>query len=59
MSMGSVDQVLDREDDELSDFPSWQDEDLFARDFEGRLIRMDKATAADLEEKYQGHHRRS
>ena len=31
-------------------FPSWQDEDLVARDFEGRLIRMDKATAADLEE---------
>ena len=31
-------------------FPAWEEEDLFARDFEGRLIRMDKATAADLEE---------
>jgi CRP-like cAMP-binding protein/Fe-S-cluster-containing dehydrogenase component len=27
----------------------WDDEGLFARDFDGRLIRMDKATADDLE----------
>jgi CRP-like cAMP-binding protein/Fe-S-cluster-containing hydrogenase component 2 len=48
--MGSVDQTLTLADDEFSEFPAWEEEELFARDFEGRLIRMDKATAADLEE---------
>jgi CRP-like cAMP-binding protein/Fe-S-cluster-containing dehydrogenase component len=50
MSTGSVELPGPFDDDELSDFPAWQEEALFARDFEGRLIRMDKATAADLEE---------
>src|SRR5262249_31201091 len=50
MSTGSVELPSQFDDDELSDFPAWQEEALFARDFEGRLIRMDKATAADLEE---------
>ncbi len=47
---GSIDQTRRREEGELSSFPVWEEEDLFARDFEGRLIRIDKATAADLEE---------
>jgi CRP-like cAMP-binding protein/Fe-S-cluster-containing dehydrogenase component len=50
MSTGSVEQPPPRGDDDLSTFPVWEEEDLFARDFEGRLIRIDKATAADLEE---------
>jgi CRP-like cAMP-binding protein/Fe-S-cluster-containing hydrogenase component 2 len=31
------------------EFPGWEEEGLFARDFEGRLIRMDRATAQDLD----------
>ena len=50
MSTGSVDQTLKRDEVDLSVFPEWEEEDLFARDFEGRLIRMDKATEADLQE---------
>ncbi len=50
MSMGSVDRPLKHDADDLSVFPEWEEEDLFARDFEGRLIRMDKATEADLQE---------
>jgi CRP-like cAMP-binding protein/Fe-S-cluster-containing dehydrogenase component len=38
---------------------SWEEEELFARDFDGRLIRLDKATAAELQEtikiKIDGH----
>jgi CRP-like cAMP-binding protein/Fe-S-cluster-containing hydrogenase component 2 len=29
-------------------FPGWEEEGLFARDYEGRLIRMDRVTADDL-----------
>ncbi len=43
-------QPLKHDVDDLSVFPEWEEEDLFARDFEGRLIRMDKATEADLQE---------
>jgi CRP-like cAMP-binding protein/Fe-S-cluster-containing hydrogenase component 2 len=31
-----------------ADFPGWEEEGLFARDYEGRLIRMDRVTADDL-----------
>ena len=50
MSSGSL--VLTRrpEDRDRSSLLAWEEEDLFARDFDGRLIRIDKATAADLEE---------
>ncbi len=50
MSAGPMDQFRRRDEAELSSFPIWEEEDLFARDFEGRLIRIDKATAGDLEE---------
>ena len=50
MNSGPADQALGHDDGDLAGFPVWEDEDLFARDFEGRLIRVDKATAADLEE---------
>ena len=50
MSTRSVDQPDRRGDNDPSMVPVWEEEDLFARDFEGRLIRVDKATAAELEE---------
>ena len=50
MSTRSVDQADRRGDNDPSMVPVWEEEDLFARDFEGRLIRVDKATAAELEE---------
>ena len=34
---------------EFEEYPWLADEGLFARDFEGRLIRMDRATAEDLD----------
>jgi CRP-like cAMP-binding protein/NAD-dependent dihydropyrimidine dehydrogenase PreA subunit len=50
MSTRPIDQTPRHDEDDRSIFPVWEEEDLFARDFEGRLIRTDKATAADLEE---------
>src|SRR6516165_1275764 len=35
--------------DERDEFAGWEEEGLFARDYEGRLIRMDRATANDLD----------
>jgi CRP-like cAMP-binding protein/Fe-S-cluster-containing hydrogenase component 2 len=34
---------------EHEEFPGWEEEGLFARDYEGQLIRMDRATAEDLD----------
>ncbi len=38
-----------RGQDEREEFPGWEEEGLFARDYEGQLIRMDRATADDLD----------
>ena len=47
MSIGPVNPL--RGQDEREEFPGWEEEGLFARDYEGRLIRMDRATADDLD----------
>ncbi len=47
MSTGSINPQ--RGQDEHEEFPGWEEEGLFARDYEGQLIRMDRATAADLD----------
>ena len=50
MTTGRVDQSSRPSAQNPANVPAWEEEDLFARDFEGRLIRIDRATAADLEE---------
>jgi len=41
--------IREHGEDERDEFPGWEEEGLFARDYEGHLVRMDRATADDLD----------
>jgi CRP-like cAMP-binding protein/Fe-S-cluster-containing dehydrogenase component len=47
--MNSASTISPRDQGEQFEFPGWEEEGLFARDLEGRLVRMDRATADDLD----------
>ena len=58
MSTGPMDQTPRHDEDDRPIFPVWEEEDLFARDFEGRLIRTGQGHRGRPRGNDQDHGRR-